>query len=990
MPRTLLWLAVSLHTSLMAQQVCPPISFQLGAITRLYGATASGLSIMARQPGGGYSLNNYVSSGINTYTKNSSTPDAQRVLATCYGGPARTFGALPAPPTARLGQYSMEAIWADFNRDGIGAGVGIYSRISTSGVIFASPGPDLTPRPHTILPAGENPVGVTAADFNNDGRPDIAVLNFGPYAAGNAQVAVLLNNGNASFSAPITRTVGGNAMTLTAYDLNGDGNVDLAVATQAFSAGATSQITVLLGNGDGSFRVGATIAAAEYPRAVVAGDFNGDGKADLVFGSQSSSVTVLGGNGDGTFKTGVKTNTGSPAGFLVPADFNKDGKLDLAFTDSTSSVIGVLLGDGAYNFPTRHQYLGDSSMWQIMAADVDADGNPDLVIGAGDASILSWNANSGNLSVLFGRGDGTLIGAEAFDIGSGAAAPVVADFNGDGVADAATMSASGSLLVVRPQSGGKPGVISRTATSISGASQLLGLDVNRDGRLDILAAGSSGLVWLPGQGDGSFGARNTISSDSFTTAALADLNGDGRPDLVAASPGTSLPSDNGRVQVFLATAAGGFAPGATLTPGSKPTALVLADLNGDSRPDLVVANGGVDFDASRPGSVTVHLGNGDGTFGTGTALQGLGVNPYLLATGDVNSDGRSDLFVVSRTTSFGWQLHLLIGNGNGTFAAPALYATDFGPNSLALADFSGDGKLDLLVGHCCGDTQTGYYLSNGDGTFAAERMLPGSQGFFRLTPGDLDNNGQLDVAALASDTQGGALILLRNIGVRTGPLNVLSAASFTGAAVAPDSIVSLFGSGLDGALTGLVRDAVGVAKPLTFFFTSPAQANALLPAGLAPGPAVVQVTNTAGAVATGETRIADTAPGVFVLNAAGLVAANLLRVSAAGVQTYEPVYEVDAGGAVVARAIDFGDTGDQLYLLVYGTGIRGRGKKPSVSVTIGSRGYPVQYAGAQGEFPGLDQVNVQLQRATLAGAGELSLTVRVDNVAANVAKIRFR
>lgn len=218
--------------------------------------------------------------------------------------------------------------------------------------------------------------------------------------------------------------------------------------------------------------------------------------------------------------------------------------------------------------------------------------------------------------------------------------------------------------------------------------------------------------------------------------------------------------------------------------------------------------------------------------------------------------------------------------------------------------------------------------------------------------------------------------------------------------VAPDSIVNGYGSGLAtgteaasdslpttlGGTTVTITDSNGASIPAPLFFVSSGQVNYFAPAWVALGPATVTVKSGDGATSTGQLTFADVQPAVFVLNGAGLVAANILRVTAAGKVTYENVYALDAAKNVIAAPVDVSK--DKVYLSLYATGIR-HAPQSQVSVTIGGVDAPVSFSGAQGFFTGLDQVNVQVP-ASLAGRGDVPVVLSVGSNRANTARLTIK
>lgn len=209
------------------------------------------------------------------------------------------------------------------------------------------------------FPVGPSPQDVVAADFNGDGIADLAVSNLGDQGTNSgAGVMIFLGKGDGTFTEGATVNAGASPGALYAADFNGDGKADLAVVNAA-----TNSIAVLLGIGDGTFQAPASFPVAEVPQSVVAADFNGDGRLDLAVASQgaagqSGSVFILPGNGDGTFKPAIGYPVGiGTADYLAWIDVNGDGKLDLIVANPDSSGIALLLGNGDGSFQAPVEYV---------------------------------------------------------------------------------------------------------------------------------------------------------------------------------------------------------------------------------------------------------------------------------------------------------------------------------------------------------------------------------------------------------------------------------------------------------------------------------------------------------------------------------------------------------------------------------------------------------------------------------------------------------
>jgi uncharacterized protein (TIGR03437 family) len=238
-------------------------------------------------------------------------------------------------------------------------------------------------------------------------------------------------------------------------------------------------------------------------------------------------------------------------------------------------------------------------------------------------------------------------------------------------------------------------------------------------------------------------------------------------------------------------------------------------------------------------------------------------------------------------------------------------------------------------------------------------------------------------------------------------LTTVSAASFDGSSLAPESIVAAFGTNLAAAtqaatstplptmLAGTtikVRDSANVERSAPLFFVSPTQVNLLIPAGTAVGAASLTLTGSDGSTAAGTLQIANVAPSLFSANASGqgVAAAVALRIRANGQQVTEPIAQWDAAqNRFVAVPIDLSVENEQVFLILFGTGLRYRSSLSSVSARIGGTDAQVVFAGAQSDFAGLDQVNVSLTRS-LAGRGEVDVVLMVDGKVANTVKVSIK
>jgi uncharacterized protein (TIGR03437 family) len=401
------------------------------------------------------------------------------------------------------------------------------------------------------------------------------------------------------------------------------------------------------------------------------------------------------------------------------------------------------------------------------------------------------------------------------------------------------------------------------------------------------------------------------------------------------------------------------------------------------------------------------LNNGDGTFRSG-ATYPIGTDPgqvIEVASADLDGDGNPDLVVLNADfTTFVSGVQILLGNGDGTFRAgkfintPALEPR---PASVAITDLNGDGKLDLVLTYCCGESDAVYLLGNGDGTFRTEIHLPSGVAPAAVAVADLNADGKPDL--IVADQGGFVVPLFNNLPTATaGPTitSNVSAASSTITSLAPASIATAFGSNLAAgtALAGsgtppttlsgttlTITDSSGARSPAPLFYVSPTQVNYEVPANVATGVGQITITAGNGSQGTAAIQVSTVAPATFALNTGGLAAADVLVVNTDGSQTFQNVYQTDAANNLIPLPIDL--TVGQVYLELFGTGIR-NGK--NVRVAVGGQQVPVLSAGSQGVFLGLDQVNIGPLPSLLRGAGQVGIVLTADGQTANTVNVTFR
>lgn len=585
--------------------------------------------------------------------------------------------------------------------------------------------------------AGSGPQGIAMGDLNGDGQVDLAVA-----AVDSNSVGVLFNGGNGIFQAPHSYAAGAGARAVAIGDVNRDGKPDLVVANAD-----DGTVSVLLASGGGSFKPAVPYTAGVSPQAVVIDDLNADAKPDLIVPrGNGGKVSILLGLGTGAFKTAVQYAAGTMPQAVAAGDLNGDGKVDLVAANAGSAEVRVLLGKGTGAFQAGVRYAVGSTPEAVAIGDLNGDGKKDLAVA---------NAGSANASVLLGKGDGTFNPAVHYAVGATPRSVSLSDFNGDGKLDLAVANAGGgNVSVLLGQGNGTFKLASRYAVGISPGALAVG-DITGDGKPDLAMADadSDNVSVLVNSSryehSGTFPVAVEYAVGRWPDALVAgDLNRDGKIDLITANV------DSYNVSVLLGQPGGTFKTAVKYLIGQAPSDLAIADLNRDGYLDLITA----EYPGSTDGTnVSVLLGRGDGTFTPAVHYIAGATGPYShysVAVGDLNRDGKLDL-----VTSDFWQdsVYVLLGLGNGAFQ-PAIKTGDDadGTEAVAIGDLNGDGKQDLArIGFT-----VGILTGRGNGNLNSATYYPTGTSYpsESVAIGDLNKDGKLDLAT--TNGYGGVTLLL--------------------------------------------------------------------------------------------------------------------------------------------------------------------------------------------------------------------------------------
>jgi len=624
------------------------------------------------------------------------------------------------------------------------------------------------------MPAGALPTGIVTGDFNGDGKLDWAVAN-----GGDNTVYVYLGNGDGTSQPPaIVQLAGQSPVGIAAGDLNGDGKLDLAVVEAD-----SNTVGILFGNGDGTFQPEVEMSVANaQPLGIAVADLNKDGKPDLIIGLLGSGpVTnldfeVLLNEGGGQFSAPVYAppliSDGIDEGFGISVgDMNGDGIPDLVVTgeDAFSTTVKTYFGKGNGSFTPGVMVWGGNpgtgnDVGAAVLADVNGDQCPDIAMAEDiGVALVFYNDCSGNFPTA---------PSVAYGVADGAISIAVADVSGDGFPDIITGSLANPNAM--PGSGFSPG---------------------------------NSLTVRFNDGTGKFSPAHVYVGDpGMVGLSVADLQNNGHPDIITANQNanstTIYVNDGSGGYDEPGGGYDGYIEGTSASPVNAPaTGYATADVDGDGKPDLVLVEnvGGIANETSyNTEPLTVLLNQGNGQFGLPirSVINATGaVMDFVLA--DFRQIGRPDFLALMLNQSSGPAPQLIYAQntGGGQFGSPATialpYNYDYAFGTLAVGDFNNDGKLDFAVCAPVGTSTVSdpssdaltVYLGNGEGTFSSspfQTTFANGADCQAMFVGNSTGNGNADIFMwLGNGSTGSGLYEARGKGDGTfsTPTEVLSTAS---------------------------------------------------------------------------------------------------------------------------------------------------------------------------------------------------------------------
>ena len=660
--------------------------------------------------------------------------------------------------------------------------------------------------PDDLIAVGSGPVFLSLTDLTGDTVLDLVVVN---QAAGT--VSVLTGDGDGTFTARATLTVGTMPTSAAVGLLDNDANPDLVVANED-----DSTVSVFLGNGDGTFAANGTVATAGQPSFVVLADVDNNGELDLIASNANNdTVSVLMGDGLGGF---VEHQDYGPEAVAVGL-LNNDANLDVVTANQNGDTVSVLLGDGNGAFTGRITYAVGDQPVDVLLADINRDGDLDVitvnqgsddvtyclgdgagafgaptvvVVGSNPRSISSGNINSGTdsfldfmvsnrgdntVTILLGNAVGGLLVGNTYDVGVAPEGVALGDMDDDDVLDAVVAN-SGDDTVSVLLGNGDGTFAAETPYDIKGDVTLplqrpmdvALIDVDGNDSLDVITANRSGdsVSVLFGTGGTLSAPLRYLAGRNPGGLTLDDVDGDTVPDIVV----TNEIDDT--VSVLINEGRGTFlAPGANETygMGDGPVGGALADLDGDDILDIITGD-------RISESVSVRLGQGNGTFEdvTSYTLRNwfvTGEAPSGVAVADFDGDGNLDIItsnVGDGTTQS--TVSLLLGNGDGTYQAPTDVYVGVDPQFVYVGDLNEDGNWDAFTADA-GSHTISARLGNGDGTFGGNLAYPVGLSPTSMVLIDLDGDGHLDLLSANAGDDTVSVILGNGDGSFGGELEII-------------------------------------------------------------------------------------------------------------------------------------------------------------------------------------------------------------------------
>ncbi len=772
--------------------------------------------------------------------------------------PGATFSSFSSKVDFTAGTNPQAVAIADLDADGkpelmvVNKGdntLSVFKNASTTGTISTS-----SFSTKVDFPTGSSPSAVAVADLDGDGKPEIAVTN----ASGNTvsvfrNMGAVGNITSESFSAAVDFSTGANPQAISLGDLDGDGKSDLVVANKDDNTVSIirNSITSAGAFTAASFAAKVDVITGTGPQAVALGDLDGDGKLDVAvanFTANAASllrnISAVGALTASSFAVKVDVTTGAGPYSVTIGDVDNDGKPDLIIANSTDNTVSVLRNALITPLPTITSFAPATGQ---VGTSVTITGtnfnttpaNSIVYFGATKAAVTAATATQLTVTVPVGAtyqpitvtnnglvayssqpflptfpSGSTAFTANAFSawedffLGYDPRSIAIGDLDGDGKADLAVASYRTNMVsVFRNISTSGAITASSFATSVdfptgSGPNSVAICDLDGDGKLDLMVANSSANTVsifrntssLGSITDSSFASKVDFITGANPSVAIADLDGDGKPDLTIANKNSNTVSIYRNTSILGSITSSSFAAKIDFATGTSPESIAIADLDGDGKPDLVTSNSTSDNlsvfrNTSTLGAINASSFSSKVDFGT--------IDTYFVAIGDLDGDGKPDLVATQRCCG---AISIFRNNStagsitSASFASKVDFATGSSPYSVAIGDLDGDGKADLTVANNSSGTVSVLRNTSTSGaisasSFASKVDFTTGSSPISIAIGDLDGDGKPDLVV----ANGSTVSILRNA--------LLSPITFVPTSGQVGATITIAGSGFSTTLT---------------------------------------------------------------------------------------------------------------------------------------------------------------------------------------------
>ncbi len=673
-----------------------------------------------------------------------------------------------------VGQHAYGVAVTDLNSDGkldivAQTAIGFSEGVS---VLLGNGNGTFQTRVDYLFSGLAQPKSILASDFNNDTKPDIVVIN-------GSGASVLLGNGDGTLKPPVNYGSTDFATSVAVGDFNADSKVDLAVSSYGFSINGVGVVSIMLGKGDGTFFPAVEYSTGLSPFSIVKGDFNGDSKLDLVTANLTvDSVSILLGNGDGTFGAHVNYPAGGFPYELSTGDFNGDGKLDLV-SAGNGSGLSILKGNGDGSFQKSVNFLGGGNFATVF--DLNGDSKPDIISTHNATSIAVFLNQTGphNISGTVRDNNNVPLSDATVVLSGGTSIIIRTDATGTFVFNDLSAGQTYTVTPFKTNYTFAPpnqtfnnltsnGIANFTGTlnnySFSGtvrdlsgfamAGVTMTLSGSRTGSMVTGADGSYSFTNLPG--GGTYTVTPSLAKFIFNPPASTanNMSSNRVVNFIArvatfTISGEVLSVDNGSSLSGFTIALTGTRIGTAVT---NSIGYSFSELPIEGNYSVTVSLGNRVFTNFRLSSPTSHSftalsSNMTANFSAKRLGFGTGdFNPLGIASGDLNGDGKLDVAVATTTGS---NIHVLLGNGDGTLQTEVAYPAGSNPADVVIADFDGDGKADLASANS-NSSNVSVFIGNGDGTLKPRVNYPVGSQPNNLSVSDFNNDGKIDLATLGS------------------------------------------------------------------------------------------------------------------------------------------------------------------------------------------------------------------------------------------------